>query len=194
MILNWQRKWLKEGRTMKITKANGVVEYQLLAQLKQRAGEDGSQDHRGGDHHYQWCKEGGDEAVREYTVRFDGSVPKKIEFDKDEIHAFLDQVDPAFKDAVVKAQQNIYDFHQRQAQQSWMTTKESGVIMGQRIRGLKRVGIYVRWHRGVSLLCADERRSRQDRRCTGNYYGDPARQGRQSQSQHYGGGCGGRCG
>ena len=88
-------------------------------------------------------KEGGDEAVREYTVRFDGSVPKKIEFDKDEIHAFLDQVDPAFKDAVVKAQQNIYDFHQRQAQQSWMTTKESGVIMGQRIRGLKRVGIYV---------------------------------------------------
>lgn len=128
---------------MKITKANGVVEYQLLAQLKQRAGETDPKITEAVTTIINGVKEGGDEAVREYTVRFDGSVPKKIEFDKDEIHAFLDQVDPAFKDAVVKAQQNIYDFHQHQAQQSWMTTKESGVIMGQRIRGLKRVGIYV---------------------------------------------------
>lgn len=128
---------------MKITKANGVVEYQLLAQLKQRAGETDPKITEAVTTIINGVKEGGDEAVREYTVRFDGSVPKKIEFDKDEIHAFLDQVDPAFKDAVVKAQQKIYDFHQRQAQQSWMTTKESGVIMGQRIRGLKRVGIYV---------------------------------------------------
>ena len=128
---------------MKITKANGVVEYQLLAQLKQRAGETDPKITEAVTTIINGVKEGGDEAVREYTVRFDGSVPKKIEFDKDEIHAFLDQVDPAFKDAVVKAQQNIYDFHQRQALQSWMTTKESGVIMGQRIRGLKRVGIYV---------------------------------------------------
>lgn len=128
---------------MKITKANGVVEYQLLAQLKQRAGETDPKITEAVTTIINGVKEGGDEAVREYTVRFDGSVPKKIEFDKDEIHAFLDQVDPAFKDAVVKAHQNIYDFHQRQAQQSWMTTKESGVIMGQRIRGLKRVGIYV---------------------------------------------------
>lgn len=128
---------------MKITKANGVVEYQLLAQLKQRAGETDPKITEAVTTIINGVKEGGDEAVREYTVRFDGSVPKKIEFDKDEIHAFLDQVDPAFKDAVVKAQQNIYDFHQRQSQQSWMTTKESGVIMGQRIRGLKRVGIYV---------------------------------------------------
>ena len=128
---------------MIITKANGVVEYQLLAQLKQRAGETDPKITEAVTTIINGVKEGGDEAVREYTVRFDGSVPKKIEFDKDEIHAFLDQVDPAFKDAVAKAQQNIYDFHQRQAQQSWMTTKESGVIMGQRIRGLKRVGIYV---------------------------------------------------
>ena len=134
---------VERGRTMKITKANGVIEYQLLAQLKQRAGETDPKITEAVTTIINGVKEGGDEAVREYTVRFDGSVPKKIEFDKDEIYAFLDQVDPAFKDAVVKAQQNIYDFHQRQAQQSWMTTKESGVIMGQRIRGLKRVGIYV---------------------------------------------------
>ena len=52
-------------------------------------------------------------------------------------------VDDDFKSAIIKAKDNIYDFHLRQAQQSWMTTKENGVIMGQRVRGLHRVGIYV---------------------------------------------------
>lgn len=128
---------------MKITKANGVAEYQLMAQLKQRAEETDPKITEAVTTIIQGVKEGGDEAVREYTVRFDGSLPKKIEFDKEEIAAYLDQVEPAFRTAVERARQNIYDFHLRQAQQSWMTTKESGVIMGQRIRGLKRVGIYV---------------------------------------------------
>lgn len=38
---------------------------------------------------------------------------------------------------------NIADFHRRQLQQSWLTTREDGVILGQRIRGLARVGLYV---------------------------------------------------
>ncbi len=46
-------------------------------------------------------------------------------------------------EAITKAAENIKDFHARQVQQSWLTTKENGVIMGQRVRGLKRVGIYV---------------------------------------------------
>ena len=52
-------------------------------------------------------------------------------------------VDDDFKSAIINAKNNIYDFHLRQAQQSWMTTQENGVIMGQRVRGLHRVGIYV---------------------------------------------------
>lgn len=62
---------------MKITKANGVVEYQLLAQLKQRAGETDPKITEAVTTIINGVKEGGDEAVREYTVRFDGSVPKK---------------------------------------------------------------------------------------------------------------------
>ena len=57
--------------------------------------------------------------------------------------AFNEVYQSYFKNAIIKAKNNIYDFHLRQAQQSWMTTKENGVIMGQRIRGLHRVGIYV---------------------------------------------------
>lgn len=70
-------------------------------------------------------------------------MPKKTVIEKDELLSYLDLVDDDFKKAIVDAKNNIYDFHQRQMQQSWLTTKENGVIMGQRVRGLHRVGIYV---------------------------------------------------
>ena len=88
-------------------------------------------------------KEGGDAAVREYTSRFDGSVPKKTVIEKEELQQYLDVVEEDFINAITRAKDNIQRFHQRQAQQSWLTTEENGVIMGQRIRGLNRVGIYV---------------------------------------------------
>lgn len=81
--------------------------------------------------------------MREYTSRFDGSVPKKIVIEKDELQSYLDVVDEEFIGAITRAKENIYHFHQKQAQQSWLTTEENGVIMGQRIRGLNKVGIYV---------------------------------------------------
>lgn len=128
---------------MNITKANGKAEYALIESLKKRAGETDKKVVEIVTNIINSVKEQGDEAVREFTARFDGSVPKKILIDKEELNSYLDLVDEDFKSALIKAKNNIYDFHLRQAQQSWMTTKENGVIMGQRIRGLKRVGIYV---------------------------------------------------
>lgn len=128
---------------MKITKANGKAEYALIENLKKRAGEADQKIVNIVSTIIRNVKENGDDAVREYTVRFDGSVPKKTVITKEELQSYLDMVDDDFKSAVIKAKDNIYDFHLRQAQQSWMTTKENGVIMGQRVRGLHRVGIYV---------------------------------------------------
>lgn len=128
---------------MKITKANGKVEYALIESLKKRADETDQKIVDIVTTIINGVKENGDDAVREYTVRFDGGVPKKTVIEKDELQEYLDVVDDDFKQAIVNAKNNIYDFHMRQAQQSWMTTKSSGVIMGQRVRGLKRVGIYV---------------------------------------------------
>ena len=128
---------------MKITKANGKSEYALIENLKKRSGETDQKIVDIVSSIIEGVKEGGDEAVREYTARFDGSVPKKTVITKEELAAYADMVDDDFKNAVIDAQKNIFDFHKRQAQQSWLTTKENGVIMGQRIRGLKRVGIYV---------------------------------------------------
>ena len=128
---------------MKITKANGKAEYALIENLKKRADEADQKIVDIVSTIIRNVKENGDDAVREYTVRFDGSVPKKTVITKEELQSYLDMVDDDFKSAIIKAKDNIYDFHLRQAQQSWMTTKENGVIMGQRVRGLHRVGIYV---------------------------------------------------
>lgn len=85
----------------------------------------------------------GDEAVNRYTLRFDGAVPEKICLDRADMEAAMPACAPAFLSAVKKAAENIADFHKRQVQQSWFTTKENGVMLGQRVRGLKRVAIYV---------------------------------------------------
>ncbi len=128
---------------MKITKANGKSEYALIESLKKRSGETDQKIVDIVTSIIQGVKEGGDDAVREYTARFDGAMPKKTVIEKDELLSYLDLVDDDFKKSIVDAKNNIYDFHQRQMQQSWLTTKENGVIMGQRVRGLHRVGIYV---------------------------------------------------
>ena len=128
---------------MNITKANGKAEYALLESLKKRSGETDVKIVDAVTTIINSVKEQGDEAVREYTVRFDGILPKKYEVTSDELQSYIEQVEPDFRDALINAKNNIYDFHLRQAQQSWMTTKDSGVIMGQRVRGLHRVGIYV---------------------------------------------------
>lgn len=128
---------------MKITKANGKAEYALIESLKKRSGETDPKIVDIVTSIINGVKEGGDEAVREYTARFDGSAPKKTVIEKDELAQYFDEADEDFKKAVSDAKDNIYRFHLKQAQQSWLTTEENGVIMGQRIRGLKRVGIYV---------------------------------------------------
>ena len=88
-------------------------------------------------------RENGDSAVKKYTQKFDGSVPEKSEITKEEMQELAKSCDPAFLSALEKAADNIREFHQRQKQQSWLTTQENGVMMGQRIRGLSKVGIYV---------------------------------------------------
>lgn len=128
---------------MKITKANGKAEYALIEDLKKRAGETDPKIVEIVTNIINAVKEQGDEAVREFTVRFDGSVPKRTIIEKEELNSYLDMVDDDFKSALINAKENIYNFHLRQAQQSWLRTEENGVIMGQRVRGLQRVGIYV---------------------------------------------------
>lgn len=85
----------------------------------------------------------GDKALRGYTKKFDGVELKAIELSKEAIDKACESVPENIVKSFKRAARNIKDFHERQKQQSWFTTKDDGVMMGQRIRGLKRVGIYV---------------------------------------------------
>lgn len=123
--------------------ADGKADEALIAQLKERSGEVDKKVTLAVTDILENVKVNGDKAVLEYTIRFDGKAPEKAEISKEEIDKAIEKCDPFFVKALEDAAENIRDFHARQKQQSWLTTKENGVIMGQRVRGLERVGIYV---------------------------------------------------
>ena len=123
--------------------ADGKSEEILISQLKERSGEVDKAVTAAVSEILENVKKNGDKAVCEYTVKFDGKAPEKAEISKEEIDAAVEQCDKFFLESLKKAALNINDFHARQKQQSWLTTKENGVILGQRVRGLSRVGIYV---------------------------------------------------
>ena len=123
--------------------ADGKSEEILISQLKERSGEVDKAVTAAVSEILENVKKNGDKAVCEYTVKFDGKAPEKAEISKEEIDAAVEQCDKFFLESLKKAALNIKDFHARQKQQSWLTTKENGVILGQRVRGLLRVGIYV---------------------------------------------------
>ncbi|MDO4157367.1 MAG: histidinol dehydrogenase [Oscillospiraceae bacterium] len=88
-------------------------------------------------------KAGGDEAVKNYTLKFDGSLPEYYEVPREVINDALTEADEAFVNALLNAMENVRDFHQRQVEQGFIHPMENGVILGQRVRGLERVGLYV---------------------------------------------------
>ncbi|MGN0538257.1 MAG: histidinol dehydrogenase [Candidatus Fimenecus sp.] len=123
--------------------ADGKSEEILISQLKERSGEVDKAVTAAVSEILENVKKNGDKAVYEYTVKFDGKAPEKAEISKEEIDEAIEKCDKFFLESLKKAALNIKDFHARQKQQSWLTTKDNGVIMGQRVRGLSRVGIYV---------------------------------------------------
>ena len=128
---------------IRIAKADGVSERELINQLKARSGEIDRKVTSAVTDILNNVKQNGDDSVREYTLKFDGHMPSKFEISREEIDSSPDKCDRDFILALYKAADNIRDFHARQKQQSWLEPKENGVILGQRIRGLKRVGVYV---------------------------------------------------
>lgn len=88
-------------------------------------------------------KNGGDKAVKDYTLKFDGKLPEYYEVPRDVINDALSEADQDFVNALLNAQENIADFHKRQVEQGFINPMPNGVILGQRVRGLERVGLYV---------------------------------------------------
>ena len=126
-----------------IINVNGTDEVTFLNRLSERIGSVNEEVTASVTQILRDVKARGDEAVAEYTKKFDGQLPPSFEVSRDEINDALTEADPAFVDAMLNAVANITEFHNRQKQQSFIDAKPNGVLMGQRIRGLKRVGLYV---------------------------------------------------
>ena len=123
--------------------ADGVSEKRLLDTLKARSGEIDRTVTVSVTEILDNVRRFGDTSVREYTMKFDGSVPEQAEVPASALEEAVKTCDSEFIYALYKAADNIRDFHRRQKQQSWLEPKPDGVILGQRVRALRRVGLYV---------------------------------------------------
>ncbi len=90
-------------------------------------------------------RERGDEALLEYTERFDHCTltPDTLEVTEEEIRQAYGALTPEFIEVLKKSAANIRAYHEKQLRNSWFDTKENGTILGQKITPLQRVGVYV---------------------------------------------------
>lgn len=126
-----------------IVETDGKKEYALLEQLAARTSETDRRVTAAVQEIIDNVRSGGDKAVIEYTRKFDGTDTDLAPIDRGRLAEIAERCDKKVYTALENAARNIEDFHSRQLRQSWFTTREDGVIMGQRVRGLSRVGIYV---------------------------------------------------
>lgn len=87
------------------------------------------------------CK--GDTAVFQYTKRFDGVDLESLEIEKSVMEEALRTLDPCLFASIRKAAENIRVFHEKQKEDSWFMAEAGGVLLGQKVTPLKRVGVYV---------------------------------------------------
>lgn len=87
----------------------------------------------------------GDAALIEYTQKFDSKsiTLKNLIVTAEEIKNAYKMVDQDFLDAITLSKENVKKFHEKQIRNPWEMTKDKGVILGQTVRGLESVGIYV---------------------------------------------------
>ena len=88
-------------------------------------------------------RERGDEALREYTAKFDRAETENILVTPEEMQEAMDRTDPAFLAILEKAAANIRKFHSRQVRNSFIINDEPGIVMGQKIIPVDRAGVYV---------------------------------------------------
>ena len=87
----------------------------------------------------------GDEAVLEYTQRFDGFEAQSLDqlsVSREQMLACLDALEPQQREALTVAADRIRSYHEKQKQESWQYTEADGSVLGQKVSPLERVGIY----------------------------------------------------
>ncbi len=123
--------------------ANGKDEYEFLKKLDTRNAEKDKKVTAVVSEIIENVKTNGDKAVLAYTEKFDGKLPEYYEVPREVINDAMTEADESFVNALLNAMENISDFHNRQKEQGFINPLPDGSILGQKVRGLNRVGLYV---------------------------------------------------
>ncbi|CAM2777841.1 histidinol dehydrogenase [Streptococcus acidominimus] len=85
----------------------------------------------------------GDAALKAYNLQFDGIGIDDLEVSQAQIDAAFEQIEPDILSALESAKANIASYHQQQVEEGFEDQPSKGVLRGQLIRPLERVGVYV---------------------------------------------------
>ena len=88
-------------------------------------------------------RKNGDKAVLAYCAKFDKAELDTLEVSKQEIAEAIDAVEPEFLEILKKAAANIRAFHSRQVRNSFVLADKPGVVLGQKVTPIEKVGVYV---------------------------------------------------
>ncbi len=88
-------------------------------------------------------RKNGDKALYEYSQKFDKVDLKSLEVSNEEIDEAFQLADKAFVEVIKEAADNIRDFHKRQVKNSFIISEKDGVVTGQKVTPIERVGLYV---------------------------------------------------
>lgn len=88
-------------------------------------------------------RENGDTAVKAYCTKFDKAELTSLEVTPEEIQEAISQVEPEFLAILREAAENIRSFHSRQVRNSFVIADKPGIVLGQKITPIEKVGVYV---------------------------------------------------
>ena len=88
-------------------------------------------------------RKNGDKAVLAYCAKFDKAELDTLEVSKQEIAEAIDAVEPEFLEILKEAAANIRAFHSRQVRNSFVLADKPGMVLGQKVTPIEKVGVYV---------------------------------------------------
>ncbi len=135
---------------MKILNLTKESKEELLRTLAERSTESFQKQQDAVDAIVRDVKANGDAAVFAYTQKFDGVTisPDNLWVTQEEIDAAYKAIDPELLTVIRESAANVRAFHERQRRNSWLDTKD-GIILGQRVTPIAKVGVYVPGGRAV---------------------------------------------
>lgn len=126
---------------LKTVLADGKAELQMIAEIQARAAETRSDIEDTVRGIMDDVRQNGMAAVEKYSMRFDKTKPYIVP--PGVLEAAYKACDEKLRAALTRAAENIRDYHERMLVSSWEYTREGGGTLGQTVRGLHRVGLYV---------------------------------------------------